>query len=109
MKVEEKRAVALRYKLVNSKGEVLEDILAGPAINYLHGSGTILPSLEAELEGLEVGDKKVIKMLDEDGNLTEAFKVEVVIDGVRSATEKELIAGKIDAWVNEDCGVDCDC
>ncbi|WP_449439056.1 hypothetical protein [Pedobacter steynii] len=58
MTVEEKTVVSIRYKMENSKREVLEDILDGLPISYLHGKGSILPSLEQELTGLNEGEEK---------------------------------------------------
>lgn len=95
MKVKDKTVVSIRYKIENSKGEILEDNLDGLPINYLHGVGSILPSLEAELEGLNEGEEKQILLSKEKGykDLDDQFHIKVVVDHIRFATEKEVEEG----------------
>lgn len=112
MKIEEKRAVSIRYKIKNSKGEVLENSIDGPSITYLQGSGKILPSLEAELLGLEAGDEKIILISKDQGyeETQDDFTVEVIIDEVRKATEEELVYRQLYLPAsNSYCGADCKC
>ena len=109
MQIEEKTVVALRYVMKNDRGEVLEDILNGSPVRYLHGSGNILPQLEAKLAGLEAGSRKSLSFR-EPGSTTsvgETFYFDVVIDEVRTATEEELQMGK--PVLISDCGPDCCC
>jgi FKBP-type peptidyl-prolyl cis-trans isomerase SlyD len=96
----------------NSKGEILEDILDGSSVKYLHGSGNILPTLEAYLAGLKAGDTKQIlitgmadfKEVDDD------FSFEVVIDSVRQASDEEIKKGfPHEADQPEECGPGCIC
>ncbi len=104
--------VGIRYKMQNSKGEVLEDILEGSPVEYLHGSGNILPALEAALAGLHAGDQKNI-LVSRDAGYSEVdddFLFEVVIDTVRLATEDEIKKGSpVDEIEVEDCGPGCVC
>jgi len=95
MKIEDKTVVSIRYKMENSRGEVLEDILDGLPINYLHGHGTIFPSLEAELKGLNEGEEKQIFLSKETGyqDLDDEFHIWVVVDKVRYASDEELEKG----------------
>lgn len=106
MKVQEKTVVSIRYKMENSKGEILEDILDGLPISYLHGKGSILPSLEQELTGLNEGEEKEIFLSKENGfqDLDDEFHILVVVDKVRYASEEELEKG-INPQLPEDyCG-----
>ena len=89
MRVAKNRVVSLRYSMKNAAGEEIENILAGPAVQYLHGSGNILPQLEAELEGLQSGDKTSLFF-----SAPDFFHFEVVIDDVRLATSSEMALGK---------------
>jgi len=95
----------------NSTGDVLQDILQGSPVEYLHGSGHILPALEANLTGLQPGDKKLVGISNEtDFQLDASFYFDVVIDNVRPATEEELIRGKpIKPENNDECGPGCIC
>jgi len=81
--------------MTNSKGEVLENNLEGQPIQYVQGGGNILPSLEAELEGLKKGESKRIIISKEKGfdDADDEFIVEVIVDDIRKATEQELKEG----------------
>ncbi|ETZ22259.1 peptidylprolyl isomerase [Pedobacter sp. V48] len=106
MKIEDKTVVSIRYKMENSKGEILEDILDGLPINYLHGHGTILPSLEAELKGLNEGDEKQFFLSKETGfeGLDDEFHIRVIVDKVRYASEEELEKGLNPLMLDDYCG-----
>lgn len=54
MKVEEGKRIRLKVKLQVVDGDVIEESVA----EYFHGSGTMLPGLESELEGLAEGSVK---------------------------------------------------
>lgn len=83
--------VALRFVMKNEAGEVMEDIMEQPAVEYLHGCGNILPSLENGIEGLGEGDNKHLDLIMGSG---ESYSIDVVIDRVRPATSTELAQGK---------------
>ena len=55
--VEENKVVTFEYTLKNDSGEVLDSSAKTAPLEYLHGSGNIIPGLESELEGKKVGDK----------------------------------------------------
>lgn len=105
MEIQDKTVVSLRFRMKNSKGEVLEDILDGPPINYLHGGGNILPLLEAALTGLKATDQKLILISKNEGyeGMDDNFSIEVVVDDVRPATEKEIEKGLV-PLVSDSCG-----
>ncbi len=48
--------VALDYTLTDASGKVLDSSQGRPPLTYLHGSGSIIPGLEAALLGKTVGD-----------------------------------------------------
>ena len=66
MKIEHGRRVTLKIELAVAGGETLEK----STVEYIHGGGTMLPGLEAVLQGLEKGAKRegVIKAKDAFGN-----------------------------------------
>ena len=107
MEVRKNMVVALRYVMRNDKGDVLEDTMQSAPVNYLHGSADILPLLQAQLEGLERGDKKMV-MLPKNG-ADDAYSFDVVIDDVRVALAEEIVLGyPLQVMVNA-CGEDCAC
>ena len=71
--------VAMRYILRNSKGEVLED----KHTIYRHGSLTISPRLQTQLEGLKAGDTKQITLKKGEEGADDDFFFEVVINSIR--------------------------
>ncbi|MCL4640547.1 MAG: hypothetical protein M5Z89_16235 [Olivibacter sp.] len=94
MKIKRNTVVSLRYRMSNSKGEILEDLMNGPAIEYLYGDGKIDPQLEQELAGLQKGDQKKITLEKNVGKgLDDSFELEVIIDTVRLANKAEIGKG----------------
>lgn len=111
MNIAHNTLVAIRFRMTNSQGDVLEDTLTGEPVRYIHGAGTILPKLETELLGCQAGDRRNI-YLDKDPalGLDEDFRLDVVIDSVRLATEAELQAGgQVQSTKPNECGPGCCC
>lgn len=111
MRVADKTVVALRYCMKNGSGEVMENILNAAPVEYLHGSGNIMPALEASLAGLMAGAvKKVTISGENDNQLTGSYYFDVIIDNVRPATEEEIMTGKPAKPQKEtECGPGCCC
>ena len=67
MRVKLGRVILLDYSVRVSTGQVVEASVGskGP-IEYLHGSGQILPALERALEGLGEGDQAAFSIAPED-------------------------------------------
>lgn len=107
--VKENIVVAFRYIMKNNRGEVIENTMEGSPKCYLHGSGEILPALQAQFEGLKTGDSKIIHLRKQDGVAEQDFTFDIVIDNLRSASEEELILGypvSIDSLI---CDSNCIC
>lgn len=49
--------VTIHYTLKDDAGEVIDSSASGEPLAYLHGHGNIVPGLEKELTGRDVGDK----------------------------------------------------
>ena len=111
MKITTNTVVSLRYSMKNDNGDLLEDIMDKPPVDYLHGSGNILPALEANLEGLECGQRRVIAISAETiPDLSDSFHFDVVIDKVRAATKEEIQIGRpIESVSKNECGPGCCC
>lgn len=109
MEVAANTIVGIRYVMKNEAGEVLEDIMDKQPIEYLHGSGSILPQLEKGLEGLPAGFSRLIKFKTNE-NASGSFQVNVRIDSVRAATPYEIESGKPEQKQNNsNCGPNCCC
>lgn len=57
LKVEENKVVTFDYTLKNNSGEIIDTSENSEPLSYIHGSGDIIPGLEAQLLGKSVGDK----------------------------------------------------
>lgn len=97
----------------NSNGDVLENRMTAKPVEYLHGSGNIMPALENGLTGLEAGCTTCVTISNQvDIQLDSSFHFDVIIDNVRLATEEEILKGKPVKMVKEEtgeCAADCIC
>ncbi len=109
MIVEKNMIVFFRYTMRNSKGEVLENNMDGLPKCYLHGSEGIQRSLEAQFEGLKVGDTKTIYLKVDEKMAAGNYTFNVVIDDLRPAGEEELLLGYPVAMNGSICGPGCIC
>jgi len=60
MPIEANCFVVLHYVLRSKAGDVIDD--GEEALEYVHGYGTLVPGLEANLVGMEPGEKKTIAL-----------------------------------------------
>jgi FKBP-type peptidyl-prolyl cis-trans isomerase SlyD len=67
MKVANDCVVSIHYTLTDDEGNVIDSSIGSEPLNYLHGAGNIIPGLERELEGCEVGTKKQVVVQPADG------------------------------------------
>lgn len=70
----------LRYRVFDAEGEAVEE--AGREIGFVFGYGTLLPALEAALEGLTPGTKRTIELEPEDayGERKRELEMEIARD-----------------------------
>jgi len=101
--------VAIRYIMKNSREEILENTMNHDPVNYLHGSTGIQPLLQAQLDGLRVGNKKTVFLLAESGLTNEDFTFEVIVDDVRPALSEEIMLGYPVKLTFKKCESDCTC
>lgn len=109
MQIQDKAMVSLRYVMKNMAGEIVEENMHGKPVQYLHGSGKILPSLESSLYRLEAGDKKSIRLKVNEMSAHDDFTLDVIIDEVREASEDELLNSEPLIEAVSSCGPGCDC
>ena len=67
MQIAEKCVVSIQYKLSDDEGEVLDSSEDGEPLVYLHGADNIIPGLEKELTGKQVGDSLKVTIQPEEG------------------------------------------
>ena len=66
MTIQNDKVVTLHYHLTNAEGQVIESSRGSDPLTYLHGTGTILASLEHALTGLDVGATKTVELAPAD-------------------------------------------
>ena len=103
MEVKSNTVVSLRFVMKDALGEVVQDNMNMKPVQYVHGSGTILPALESAVEGLKIHERKSFSIYDE--RLGGTFYFDVFIDDV---TENSPLA-KTPGVSTEDCGPGCCC
>jgi len=67
MQVASNTVVSIDYTLRNAGGEVIDSSAGREPLEYLHGHGNIIPGLENELAGRNVGDKLKVEIAPEQG------------------------------------------
>lgn len=67
MAIKQDSVVSIHYTLKDDEGTVIDSSASGEPLPYLHGHGNIVPGLERELEGKDVGDKLNVKVSPADG------------------------------------------
>lgn len=67
MQIADKKIVLIHYTLKNLDDEVMDSSEGAEPLAYLHGTGSIVPGLEKELEGKQTGDKLNVEVSPEEG------------------------------------------
>jgi len=67
MRISANMVVLFDFQLKDDDGQPIESSADGEPIAYLHGSGEVVPGLEAALEGREAGDSFQVTVSPEDG------------------------------------------
>ena len=67
MQITKNAAVAIDYTLTDDDGQVLDSSEGREPLSYLHGAGGVIPGLERELDGKQVGDQLQVAVAPEDG------------------------------------------
>ena len=62
MQITKNVVASIEYELTADGGEVIDSSRGGPPLAYLHGSGQLIPGLEAELEGKGSGDSVQVRI-----------------------------------------------
>lgn len=67
MKIAKNTVVSFDYTLTDDTGKVIDSSTDSAPLDYIQGHGQIVPGLEREMEGKEVGAEFKIKIKPEDG------------------------------------------
>lgn len=75
MQIEENTVAYIEYELTNDEGEVMDSSKGRAPLGYVHGTGSLIPGLEAELAGKGPGDAFRVRVPCEQayGERTEAM------------------------------------
>ena len=66
MKIEQNKVVEFSYEL-EVDGQIVDHTTKERPLDYIHGTGSLLPKLEAHIEGMEPGDKFDVTLAPADG------------------------------------------
>ena len=66
MKITQNAVVEFSYE-IEVDGQVVDHTTKEKPLDYIHGTGSLLPKLEAHIEGMEAGDKFEITLAPADG------------------------------------------
>lgn len=61
------KVISLDYTLRLDDGEIVDSSSGREPLEFIQGQGQIIPGLEQELYGMEVGDEKAVTVTPEDG------------------------------------------
>lgn len=67
MHIEKDIVVSLHYRLTDETEQEIENSFGDIPMQYLHGHNTMIPGLEAAVEGKQAGDKLNVTVSPEDG------------------------------------------
>ena len=105
MKVENNRVVAVSYAL-EVEGKIADQSAPGQPLEYIHGTGMLLPKFEAALDGKEPGDGFDFVLSPEDGygKYDPSYKIDLpktafAIDG--KVREDLLVVGRVIPMLNQ--------
>ncbi|MEE2786397.1 MAG: FKBP-type peptidyl-prolyl cis-trans isomerase [Myxococcota bacterium] len=59
--------VQIHYTLTNASGQILDSSRSGDALEYVHGTDTIVPGLEAALTGRVIGERLQVSVPPDQG------------------------------------------
>jgi FKBP-type peptidyl-prolyl cis-trans isomerase SlyD len=67
MAIAQDSVVTIHYTLKDDAGDIIDSSVEAEPLAYLHGHGNLVPGLERELEGKNVGDKINVTVQPQDG------------------------------------------
>lgn len=95
MKIGPRKVVAMDYTLSLDSGEVVDSSEGKTPLEFVFGTGEVIPGLEQELEGLEEGAEKKVTLSPQDGYGERNPAMILVLPVDRFPQEIELEVGMI--------------
>lgn len=86
MQISDNNVASINYTLKNDQGEVLDSSEGAAPLDYIHGTGNLIPGLESELAGKSSGDKFSVSLAPESA-------YGPVIDEMIQTVPREAFAG----------------
>ena len=109
MKVDQKKVVALSYELT-VEGAVADKATAEKPLEYIHGTGMLLPRFEEEVAGKEVGESFEFTLSPEEGY--GVYSSDYIFELPKSAFEMDgqvredlLVVGRVIPMLSDDGSV----
>ncbi len=67
MQITKNKVAIISYTLTINSGEIADEATKDQPFGYIHGTGHLLPAFEAQLEGLQIGNKFDFTLTPEEG------------------------------------------
>ncbi len=67
MQVAKNKVVGIDYKLTDNSGKMIDSSANHGPLYYIQGTGSLIPTLEAQLEGKKAGDNLKVQIAAKDG------------------------------------------
>lgn len=67
MQIAQHKVASIHYTLTDNEGNILDSSAGREPLNYIHGTGNLIPGMEEGLEGKVKGDKFDLKVSPEKG------------------------------------------
>ena len=67
MTIQNDKVVTMHFHLTDSTGQMVDSSRGNDPLTYLHGAGSLVPGLERELTGLDVGATKTVHVAAAEG------------------------------------------
>ncbi len=95
MKIQKNTVVKLHYTVTTGTGDTIDSSIGSEPIEFIFGIGMLIPGLESQLEGKEVGYKDQLNIVAKDayGERNEEAMHTLPKSGFRPENDEELIVG----------------
>ncbi|GAA4880690.1 peptidylprolyl isomerase [Ferrimonas pelagia] len=102
MNIDTNTVVTLHYRLRDAKGEIIEESFGAEPMQYMHGTNSMIPGLEQQLQDKQSGDKFIADVTSADayGEYQDELKQEVplsafegvedIVPGMRFIAETDV-------------------
>lgn len=87
--IRENALVSIHYSMKNGRGELLEE----RSVIYRHGSESISKTLQAQLRGLGIGDKKQLFLKKGEEDADDDFTFDITVNAIHDSIKIHLLSG----------------